>query len=374
VTPPRCPALVLSGGGARAAYQVGVLSAIAERAPGVSFPIITGVSAGAINAAYLAGHRGTLGEAVAALREQWSRLRVHHVYRLRPPGIGRAIARSIGRLLRPGHSQASVRGLLDLDPLRRFLAQSLDWEGIDANVAAGRLRAAALSATAYRTGRVVTFVEGGPDVPTWTRAMRVAIRTNLNIQHVLASSSIPILFPAIRINGDFYADGSVRQTAPLAPAIHLGADAVLAIGMRTHQPAVRTEQELRNYPTAAEAMGLLFHSVFLDSLEADAERLQQINAALARRGAEGPAEPFRPVRLLVMKPSQDLGAMAAGHVVLLPPMLRLVVRLLGGGATSGADFLSYLLFDPAYTGRLVTLGYDDAMAQWGTIAQFLEGS
>ncbi|MGH7645679.1 MAG: patatin-like phospholipase family protein, partial [Gemmatimonadales bacterium] len=230
-------ALVLSGGGARAAYQVGVLAGLAERLPGLEFPIVTGVSAGAINAISLAAHQGPLGDAVLAMEAGWRRLTVDQVYRLRPmrfaSSAARWVMRAVGRRARP----AVVRGLLDPQPLREFLAGSVDLPGIDAKVAAGRLRAVTLSATSYTTGSSVTFVQGGPDVPTWQRAGRIAVRARLTLDHVMASAAIPLLFPAVRIGDEFYGDGGVRQTAPLAPAIHLGARAVLVIGLAAARPA-----------------------------------------------------------------------------------------------------------------------------------------
>lgn len=370
--PPSCRALVLSGGGARAAYQVGVLAAITERAPQTTFPIITGVSAGAINAAHLAAHQGSLPGAVRELRQQWSRLTIAQVYRLRPPGVGRALWRSVRRLVQPHADQALVRGLLDLAPLRRFLEGHLDCSGIARNIASGRLRAAALSATSYGSGKVVSFVETADGIPLWERAQRVARRERFTLDHILASSAIPILFPAVHLGGEFFADGSVRQTAPLSPAVHLGADAVLAIGMRGRQLTARPPAEQRQYPTAAAAMGLLFQAVFLDSLQADSERLDQINRILAAAGGAAPRD-LRPVRLLVVQPSRDLGEMARGHDVLLPPFVRFAVRAIGGGQGTASDFLSYLLFDPNYTDRLVSLGYDDGIAQWSEIEAFLNG-
>src|SRR3989449_8183990 len=211
-------ALVLAGGGARAAYEVGDLSAIAERAPGLEFPIVTGVSAGAINAVYLAAHPETLPAALGPLRDQWRQLVPDRVYRNRPWRLGRALVPGVaGALLGSRGEGAVVRGLMDMSPLRDFLAARLNCDGIDAKIAAGRLRAVALSATAYASGETVTFVHGPPDAPTWQRALRYAIRERLTLDHVMASAALPILFPAVRIGDAFYGDGSVRQTAPSLP-------------------------------------------------------------------------------------------------------------------------------------------------------------
>ncbi|HEX4575006.1 MAG TPA: patatin-like phospholipase family protein [Gemmatimonadales bacterium] len=373
--PPR--ALVLAGGGARAAYEVGVLSAISERAPGLAFPIITGVSAGAINAVYLAAHQGPWVDAVRALRVRWSQLSADRVFRLRLWPIARALVQGLAQTVFGGRrSAAAVRGLVDLDPLRESLCANIDFSGIDANIAAGRLRAAALSATSYASGETVTFVAGPPDVTVWRRALRHAVRCRLTADHVMASAALPILFPAVRIGDAFYGDGSIRQTAPLAPAIHLGARAILVVTQRSE--AERTAAPAgRDYPTAAEVIGLLLHAIFLDALEADVERLERVNRLLARlasgaASATTPApEGLRPVSLLLLRPSRNLGSLVAGSGARLPPLMRWVVRAMGGQRESAVDFLSYLLFEPAYSSALIELGYADAQAQWGAIERFL---
>ncbi|HYT03915.1 MAG TPA: patatin-like phospholipase family protein [Gemmatimonadales bacterium] len=369
-------ALVLAGGGARAAYEVGVLSAIAERAPGLEFPIVTGVSAGAINAVYLAAHAETLSVALGALRDHWRHLVVDRVYRIRPWHLGRALFRGVvGTLLGAGGEGAVVRGLMDMSPLRDFLAARFDFGGIDAKIAAGRLRAVALSATSYASGETATFVHGAPDVPTWRRALRYAVRTRLTLDHVLASAALPILFPAVRLGDAFYGDGSVRQTAPLAPAIHLGARAILVVTQRSEPELAASlapaAPALREYPTLAEVIGLLLHAIFLDALEADAERIERINHTLARVPAGAAPEGLRPVSLLMLRPSRDLGALAAGSGAKLPPAIRWLVRGMGGHRATAVDFLSYLLFDPAYTTALIELGYADGRAAWPRIEQFL---
>lgn len=369
----RSLALVLAGGGARAAYEVGVLSAIAERAPALEFPIVTGVSAGAINAVYLAAHAESLPGAVAALRDHWSHLVVDRVYRIEPWRLVRALLRGVaGTLLGTRGGAAVVRGLLDMSPLRESLAARLDFTGIDAKIAAGRLRAVALSTTSYASGETVTFVHGTPDTPMWRRAMRSAVRARLTLDHVLASAALPILFPAVRLGESFYGDGSVRQTAPLAPAIHLGAQAILAVTQRSEpERAASPASAPRDYPTLAEVIGMLLHAIFLDALEADAERIDRINQTLARVPAGAAPDGLRPIRLLMLRPSRSLGALAATSGAKLPAAVRWAVRGMGGQGATAVDFLSYLLFDPAYTTALIELGYADGRAQWPRIEQFL---
>ena len=368
-------ALVLAGGGARAAYEVGVLAGVADRAPGLEFPIVTGVSAGAINAVHLAAHPGPLAAAVGALRAQWSRLVVERVYRIRPGRLARGLLlgaahTAFGR----GGEAAAVRGLLDMSPLREFLGANLDFAQLDANIAAGRLRAAAVSATSYATGQTVTFVHGPPDAPTWQRALRYAVRSRLALDHVMASAALPILFPAVRIGDGFYGDGSLRQTAPLAPAIHLGARAILVVTQRSdpeRPPSPPPAPAPREYPALAEVIGLLLHAIFLDALEADAERLERVNRLVTALPEAQRPDGLRPVRLLMLRPSRDLGALAAGCGVQLPPLVRWLVRGMGGQRATAVDFLSYLLFNPVYTNALTELGYADVRAQWPRIERFL---
>ena len=358
-------AVVLSGGGARAAYQVGVLAAVAERLPDLTIPIITGVSAGSLNATYLAAHRGPLVLAVKGLQGEWLRLTSDQVYRLPATGVAKTTMRTVVRLLRLRRDTA-VHGLLDTRPLARFLTQVVDFEGIDHNIASDRLKAVALSATSYDTGATITFVHGATDVPLWERAQRVAVRSRISVPHVMASCAIPIIFPAVKLDGGFYGDGSVRQTAPLAPAIHLGARRVLAVGMRGRTMiASDLLAATGEYPTAAQVTGLLLHSVFLDALDADVERLERINRLIDSH-APGSALPdgLRPVRLCQIRPSRDLGAMARGLVPRLPMLMDFIIKSMGGKEERGADFLSYLLFEPEYTGLLMELGHEDAMAQW----------
>jgi NTE family protein len=371
---PNNTAFVFSGGGARAAYQVGVLQAVAELAPELEIPIVTGVSAGAINSAFLAAHPGPFPKAVEDLRQEWERLTVDRVYGIQPLRIGRALLRwGFNMLLRRHTAPTAFKGLMSTEPLRQFLSECMDFGGIGRNIAAGRLRAAALSATCYNTGQTVTFVQGGAEVPLWERHMRLAVRSVITVDHLLASAAIPLVFPAVRLGVAFYGDGSVRQTAPLSPAIHLGARRILAVAMRAREPAVACAPDDADYPLAAEVFGLLLHSVFIDSLDADVERLRRINSLLHAVPAEHAPEGVRPIDLFVLRPSRDLGELARGCRASLPPLLQLAVRSIGGERAKSADFQSYLMFQPEYTGRLIELGYRDAKQRATGIVQFLHG-
>lgn len=368
---------MLAGGGAHAAYQVGVLCAISERLPDFEFPILTGVSAGAINIAYLAAYHGPMRAAVQVLRREWGRLTVEQVYRVRPARLATAGLRWLGNMALGRHGGITlIRGLMDMEPLRRFLGQGVDFRGIDSNIVAGRLRAVAVSATSYASGETVTFVHGSGALPSWRRALRHSERTPLTLDHVMASAAIPILFPAVRLGQQFYGDGSVRQLAPLAPAIHLGARAVLMITMRPDPELVPPPARLgTEYPSVAEVLGFLLQTVFLDAPEADAERLERINQLLETLppGAPVPSD-LKPIRLLLLRPSRDVGTLALEQHVRLPPLVRWLVRGMGGQRAGAADFLSYLLFDPAYTTALIELGYADAQNEWARIERFLSGA
>lgn len=367
-------ALVLSGGGARAAYQAGVLCAIAEAAPALEICILTGVSAGAINTLYLAAHPGPFSDAVTGLRREWERLTPDQVYRVRPIRLGRSVLRWVVQmLLRRRTAAPTLKGLMDMGPLRQFLSECVDFDGIEANIRRGQPRAVALSATCYDTGKTVTFVQGGGDVEMWERHMRVATRTTITVDHLTASASIPLVFPAVKLDGAFYGDGSVRLTAPLAPAIHLGARRILAVAMRSSVPAPACTPGAGDYPAAAQVLGTLLHAVFLDSLDADVERLERVNELLRAipAGARAP-EKLRPVDLLIMRPSRDLGSLARGMEAQLPATVRTVLRSVGGEREQSSDLLSYLMFHPRYIGPVLELGYEDAKAHAREIDAFLE--
>lgn len=363
-------AVVLSGGGARASYQVGILAAISEKVPEMTVPILTGVSAGAINAAFLAGHQGSFRRAIAQLQGEWLRLTSDRVYHIPSLRIARWATRLVAQMaLGRMRGLGPVRGVLDMRPLSRFLASIIDFGGIDTNVESGRLKAVALTATSYTTGLTVTFVQGQPDLPLWERSLRVARRARLTLSHVMASSAIPLIFPAVKLGGEFYGDGSVRQTAPLAPAIHLGARKIIAISNRA--PVTRSGEAPADaeYPSTAQVVALLFNAVFVDSLDADAGRLERLNRLAAMMANTLPD--LRVVKLLMLRPSRDVGELTEGLRPRLPRSFDRVVRSMGTESAGAQEFLSYLLFESEYTGMLMELGYEDAIAQWETIEKFL---
>ncbi|MBI4513956.1 MAG: patatin-like phospholipase family protein [Gemmatimonadetes bacterium] len=365
--------LVLTGGGARAAYQVGALAYVAERCPGLSFPILTGVSAGAINATFLAGFRGSLAAASRELGSAWKRLTVDRVFHSDTFSLLLSALRWAMAMVSAGAPVVSrVRSLVDTTPLREFLGETIDLDGIDANITAGRLRALALTTTSYTTGQTVTFVQGAPDVPTWERVMRRGVRDRITVDHVMASAAVPLVFPAVRVDEEYYGDGAVRQGAPLAPAVHLGADRILALAVRYVPPEGRVLRKFVGEPPPAQVMAHLLHSVFLDSLDADAERLDRINELLDRVPADArPPDRLRRIELLVIRPSQDIGAIAMELAETIPANVRLLLRGLGAHRARNADFLSYFMFGEPFVGRLIDLGYEDAARNWPALARFL---
>lgn len=360
-------AIVLTGGGARAAYQVGVLRGLARRFPEARFPIITGVSAGAINAVFLAAHPGSLGEAVAELTEIWRGLSIERVFRVDTMGLSSNFARWLARLTSGGSARApEVRGLVDTEPLRQTLQSVLptvDGEivGIQRNLDAGRLVALALTTIDYATGQTITWVEGR-DIRTWERPNRRSRKARITLEHVLASAALPLLFPAVRLAGSWHGDGGIRLSAPLSPAIHLGATRVLVISTRYERDHAEADRPtIRGYPPPAQILGKLLNSVFLDLVDQDAARLHKMNE-LIERLPPGERGEFRPVEAKVLRPSEDLGSLAGQYEPGLPKTFRFLTRSLGTRETSSPDFLSLLMFDPRYLERLMAIGEHDAEA------------
>jgi NTE family protein len=369
------PALVLSGGGARGAYQVGVLRHIARHHPELNFKVITGVSAGAINATFVAGHAGSLGDAADELADHWLSLATSRVIRSDAFSLSGNALRVLSNVATGGSSLAPpIRGLVDTSPLRRFLTDVLPLHGIERNVREGRLRALAISATSYRSGESVTFVQGVDDVSMWTRVRRRARAADVTVDHVMASAAIPLFFPACAVDGEFYGDGSLRQSYPLAPAIHLGADRLLAVSSRYDGGREGTQSVETGYPTAARVFGLMLNSIFLNNLDVDAERLDRINRLLDRIDESKRwlvAE--RQVDLLVLRPSRDIGRIAAGYEKRFPRGLRYFIRGLGTRRLASSDLLSYLMFERDYLEELISLGERDAGVNRAKIARFVEG-
>lgn len=377
-------ALVMTGGGARAAYQVGLLRHLAKRFPELKIPILTGVSAGAINAAYLASHPGSLTDKVEDLTRLWNGLTVDKVFRVDSFSLIGHLLRWAFQLVFTGgiRSAPKMRGFVDTQPLQELLGRALGAEygkltGIQANLKRETLRAIALMTTNYATGQTISWCEGHK-LEGWERPTRRAIITTLSVSHVMASSALPMFFPAISIGNDYYGDGGVRHSAPFAPAIHLGAGRILAVS--TRHAKSQADADLRStsgYPPPAQVLGVLLNAIFLDAMDQDAVQLERVNRLVdGAHGSDVPASnpehgALRHVDLLVLRPSRDLGALANEYEARLPGLFRFLTRRLGTRETKSPDILSLVMFQREYVARLIELGESDAEEREQEIAAFL---
>jgi NTE family protein len=381
--------LILTGGGARAAYQVGVLKALVairqacDAPPGNPFPVIAGTSAGAINAAALAGDADDFEQGVGKLVSIWQGFHADQVYRADSIGVIRTGARwltmmSIGWLIARWR-RLKPRSLLDNSPLAGLLERMVRLERIPDLIRDGHLKALAVSASSYSSGEHVTFYNAAQDVPAWVRSQRRAVRDHIGLPHLLASSAIPFVFPArqMEIDGEpeWFGDGSMRQAAPISPAIHLGAERILVIGAgRMHEPPGK-RQVSADYPTMAQIAGHALSNIFLDALAVDVERLQRINRTLQLLPTQAREQSaLRPIEVLLIAPSQRLDDIAARHLEALPLSVRALLRGIGvsgqGSEARGAALASYLLFEADYTRELMALGEADTMARHDEVARF----
>ncbi len=372
--------LILSGGGARAAYQVGVLSAIGDLLPDAAhnpFPVIVGTSAGAINAVGLACGALHFTEAIRRLATVWQGFHSHQVYRSDWSGVVSQAGRFIGHSLLGMGKELPV-ALLDNSPLRELLGRELDFSGIGAAVARKRLRAIAVTAFGYESGQAVTFYQGRATIDPWFRHRRVGVPTRLDLEHLMASAAIPLIFPPVRVNREYFGDGAVRQSAPISPALHLGATRVLVVGVSGNasgaaEQLAAARQQTGRPPSLAQISGHMLNSTFVDSLEGDIELLERINRMnqMLPEGATPRKLGLKPVEVLVVSPSRPIDQIAARHRHELPRSLRFFLRGAGATKASGAGVLSYLLFEAGYCNELIELGYQDAMNQKEQLTRFL---
>lgn len=373
--------LVLTGGGARAAYQVGALRAVADILPPGQFPfqVVAGISAGAINGVVVACAAHDLSQGVEALRQTWAGLTPDRIFRtgaVRLASIGTRWIRDLsGGGLLGGHT---INYLLDSSPLRALLAERLPFARLRRHLRSGRLRGVALSATSYQTGAGVSWYEGAADIQPWTRTARAGERTRLTLDHVMASAAIPVFFPPVKVGDAWYGDGCVRMVYPMSPAIHLGAERILAISVRAGRdaPPARPPPPGEATPPLSQIAGVLLNAIFLDSLDVDLERLERINRTLAYVPSEKTAArelELRPIPVLALRPSVDLGNLASDEYHRFPAMLRYLLKGIGATEDSGSDLLSYLAFEPVYVGRAMELGYQDTMARKDEVEAFFRG-
>lgn len=370
-------ALILTGGGARAGYQVGVLKAIRELLPEPRrnpFPIVCGTSAGALNAASMAVWAEDFGTGVENLLKIWENFSAHQVYRADAAGIGVAGARWLSTMAVGWLTHRAPRSLLDNSPLRQLLRDSLDFSRIAKAIESRALHSVSITCSGYSSGQSVSFFEGRADLEAWRRSQRIGAPSPISLDHLMASSAIPFIFPAVHINREWFGDGSMRQVAPVSPAIHLGADKILVIGAgRLADENARPHGQ--TYPSLAQIAGHALSSIFLDSMAVDLERMSRINSTLALipetvRRERGMS--LRPIEVLTIAPSQRLDHLAARYAQALPWAVRGLLRGIGAMNRNGGALTSYLLFERPYTRALIDLGYADTLARRDEVRQFLD--
>jgi NTE family protein len=367
-------AVMLTGGGARAAYQVGLLKGLARRFPSLRFQIITGVSAGAINAALLASKPGTLADKAKLLSELWSALECHHIFQFDMRAL--VPFRSALASLFPTRRWSRPLGLVDTSPLAQLLRNLLGArpcqpiEGIAENIRSGDLKAFALMTLDYSTGQCVRWVQG-QEADVFEEPNKRAVQTHITVEHVLASAALPFVFPAVKIGDRWHGDGGIRLAAPLSPAVHLGARRILAMSTGYQRtPDELSRPVVQGYPPAAQILGQLVNAVFLDVIDEDVARMERMNDMLNKlepRERNG----FKAIDLCVLRPSQDLGRLASEYERHLPRNIKMVTRALGAKETESPDFVSLLMFEPNYLTRLIEIGENDVDSRLDELTVFL---
>jgi NTE family protein len=373
-------ALILTGGGARAAYQVGVLKAIAEFLPRRAhspFPIICGTSAGSLNAATLAVNAGNFSMGVQYLVNTWKNFHANQIYRTDVLGVfNNTMLWFAGVIFSAiGINKLHRVSLLDNSPLVELLEEMLPCEKIQESVDAGLLHALSITASGYGSGQSVTFYQGVKQLVPWRRTGRVGVAMEINIQHLLASAALPFIFPATLIHREYFGDGSMRQIAPISPALHLGATRVLIIGVTVngYDAEHPDRTDINEYPSLAQIAGHAMNSIFLDSMEMDLERLKKINDLVAIMPDEMRERAnLRHIDVLVVSPSQPIEKIAERYAAELPWTIRLLLRLTGARQHSGGTLVSYLLTERKFCRALIDLGYQDALKRRDEIMGFLD--
>ncbi|MBL0012157.1 MAG: patatin-like phospholipase family protein [Nitrosomonas sp.] len=369
--------LVLTGGGARAAYQVGVLRAIAELLPDKTrnpFPVICGTSAGALNAASIAVSANNFADGVEQLEAVWSNFHVNQIYRSDFMGVMHNTLRCLLSLVSSEYSQHNAISLLDNAPLEALVKNRFLFRSIRHCIRSGALHALGLTAWGYTSGQSVTFYQAAREVTPWKRAQRLGIPVEIGVGHLMASSSIPFIFPAVKLNREYFGDGSMRQMAPISPALHLGADKVLIIGVRKAATDEPKRVSASGYPPFAQIAGHALNSIFVDSLEVDLERLLRINETLKLIPPEAFKEKnisLRPVEAMMISPSEGINEIAQKYAHTLPWIMRYLYRAIGAMGPNGSTLLSYVLFEAPFCRDLIELGYKDTLQQKDELLKFI---
>jgi len=366
--------LILTGGGARGAYQVGVLKAISElsSSKSVAFPLISGVSVGALNAVGLASKSRSFTRSTDCLEAFWRSLRTENVFDVRFRRIASAGCKMVLSELLPFIFRTAPTSLLDTAPLRKSLAASIDLDAMSKAIDGKNLKAVGVTCSGYSSGHAVTFFQSGSNITDWHRVRRDGIRCKLELDHIMASAALPFLFPAIKIDDEYFGDGALRLTSPLSSAIHLGATRLLIIGTRDN-PSDNTAKDnhTARHPTLGDLGGYALDTLFHDSLDADIERLEAVNKTLKLIPAKDKAGlPLSEIQTLTINPSKDLQKIALAHTRQMPRALRWLLKRKKAANNLGR-LESYLLFEPGYVGSLIDLGYQDAMNMRAEIQGFL---
>jgi len=367
--------LLLAGGGARAAYQVGVLRSIARAFPALQFPILTGVSAGAINSALLANVPDELPGAVDRMATHWESLTLERVFRSDFRALGSNVARWIFRVFSGGaHLLPPLRGMVDTAPLRELahvMFETTDGvlHGLEENIRSGRLVAAGITTTRYPTAESITWVQGA-HVSPWNYPGRSGVPTQLTIEHIMASCALPLVFPASKLDGAWHGDGGIRLTAPLSPAVQLGADRIIAVSTLLEPGRSEADRPTGEYPPPATVLSVMLDSVFLDMLDVDAMELRRMNRLISEHPRSTELG-LRTVDALIIRPSQDLGVIATEFEEELPKALRHLIRGLGSCETNRSDLIATLLFQPPFIRKMIEIGERDGDARRDEIAAFL---
>jgi NTE family protein len=371
-------ALILSGGGARAAYQVGVIKAIAEIVPvGCSnpFPIICGTSSGAINAAHLGTHANHFHKAVNDLHSLWSSIHSSMVHYVGYSELIKSTFRLFRSFFNSGFSEGRPLSLLDNTPLSQLLKEKIHFQRLDALIKSEHIHALCITALSYSTGKSINFYQGHPDIEVWERARRIGLPTKLSLQHLMASTALPALFPAICIHQEYYGDGALRQTAPISAALHLGADKLLIIGVSNNRSNTSMESCANKIhsPTVAQIGGHLLNSAFIDAVEEDIETLERLNFLIKKIDrAQIETLNMRPIDVLYIKPSIGFDDLAANHIQDLPPSMRTLLKTIGATRSGGGSSMaSYILFESNFCSALMDYGYKDAIVKKDEIRKFL---